>query len=78
MDASSLSADTPLPDDVATLQALVRELLAEAVRLRAENAELKSKLDQALKHRFGLRSERRRPPQPVTAALPCLSTSNVV
>jgi transposase len=61
MDASSLPADAPLPDDVPALQALVRELLAEVVRLRAENAELKGKLDQALKHRFGRRSERRRP-----------------
>jgi transposase len=61
MDASS-STDTPLPDDVAALQALARLLLAELARLRAENADLKAKLDQALKHRFGRRSERRRPP----------------
>jgi transposase len=59
MDAISLSPDAPLPDDVATLQALVRQLLAEIARLRAENAELKTKLDAALKHRFGRRSERR-------------------
>ena len=64
MDALSLSADTPLPDDVATLQRLVRELLAEVARLRAENADLKGKLDAALKHRFGRRSERRRPQRP--------------
>ncbi len=61
MDASSPTPQAPLPDDVAALQALVRDLLAEVARLRAENAELKSKLDQALKHRFGRRSERRRP-----------------
>jgi transposase len=61
MDASSLPPDAPLPDDVAALQALVRELLAEVARLRAANAELQGKLDQALKHRFGRRSERRRP-----------------
>jgi transposase len=60
MDAAS-PADSPLPDDVPALQALVRQLLAELARLRAENAELKGKLDQALKHRFGRRSERRRP-----------------
>ncbi len=41
------------------MQALVRQLLAEVARLRAENAELKAKLDAALKHRFGRRSERR-------------------
>jgi transposase len=61
MDASCLTSDGPLPDDVPTLQALLRQVLAELARLRAENAELKGKLDQALKHRFGRRSERRRP-----------------
>jgi transposase len=59
MDAASLPPDAPLPDDVATLQAMVRQLLAELARLRAENAELRGKLDCALKHRFGRRSERR-------------------
>jgi transposase len=59
MDATTLPPDAPLPDEVATLQALVRQLLAEVARLRAENAELKTKLDAALKHRFGRRSERR-------------------
>jgi transposase len=53
MDATTLTPDSPLPDDVPTLQALVRQLLGELGRLR-EN------LDQALKHRFGRRSERRR------------------
>lgn len=51
MDATTLSADSPLPDDVPTLQALVRRLLAEVAQLR-------EKLDAALKHRFGRRSER--------------------
>jgi transposase len=51
MDATTLSPDSPLPDDVPTLQALVRQLLAEVARLR-------EKLDAALKHRFGRRSER--------------------
>jgi len=65
MDATPLSPDAPLPADVPALQALVRQLLAEAARLRAENAELRGKLDAALKHRFGRRSERRRPkPKP--------------
>jgi transposase len=66
MDAPILPPDAPLPDDVATLHKMVRELLAEVARLRAENAELKGKLDQALKHRFGRRSERR--PKPRRAA----------
>jgi transposase len=59
MDATTLSPDAPLPEDIASLQAMVRQLLAEVARLRAENAELKTKLDAALKHRFGRRSERR-------------------
>jgi transposase len=59
MDAELPPPDGPLPDDVPTLQALVRQLLAECARLRAENAELRGKLDAALKHRFGRRSERR-------------------
>jgi transposase len=67
MDATTLAPDAPLPTDVATLQAMVRELLTELAKLRAENAELKAKLDAVLKHRFGRRSERRTPP-PVPAA----------
>jgi transposase len=51
MDATTLRPDSPLPDDVPTLQALVRQLLAEVAQLR-------EKLDAALKHRFGRRSER--------------------
>jgi transposase len=58
MDASALTPDAPLPDDVPTLQALLRQVLAELASLRAENAELRGKLDAALKHRFGRRSER--------------------
>src|SRR6476660_9741311 len=66
MDAVFPSPDAPRPDDVPALQALVRLLLTELARLRddnarlaAENAELRGKLDAALKHRFGRRSERR-------------------
>jgi len=53
--------DGPLPEDVARLQALVRELLGEVQRLRQENEELRQRLDQALRHQFGPRSERTRP-----------------
>jgi transposase len=63
MDASSLPPDAPLPDDVPALQALLRQVLAELARLRAENAELRGKLDAALKHRFGRRSERQPRPR---------------
>jgi len=61
MDAVPADADAPLPTGVTALQALVRELLVEVARLRAENAELKTKLDAATKHRFGRRSERKKP-----------------
>lgn len=53
-----LAPDEKLPEDVPTLQALLRQALAEMAHLRAENAELRGKLDAALKHRFGRRSER--------------------
>ncbi len=66
MDALSLTPDSPLPDDVPTLQTLLRQVLAELARLRADHAELRGKLDAALKHRFGRRSERR--PAPPDAA----------
>ncbi len=69
MDATTLAPDATLPTDVATLQAMVRELLTELQKVRAENAELRTKLDAALKHRFGRRSERRTPP-PVPAPKP--------
>ena len=39
MDATVLAPDAPLPTDVPTLQAMVRELLTELAKLRAENAE---------------------------------------
>jgi transposase len=62
MEASVSTPAGPLPDDVATLQALVRQLLSEVARLRADNDQLRARLDAALKHRFGRRSERRLPP----------------
>jgi transposase len=58
MDAFSLTPDAPLPSDVPTLQSLVRKLLAELARLRGDNDALRGKLDAALQHRFGRRSER--------------------
>jgi transposase len=67
MDALPADPDIPLPTDVTALQTLVRQLLAEVARLRAENAELKTKLDAATKHRFGRRSERQKPTPPVPA-----------
>jgi transposase len=61
MDALLADPTLPLPSDVPTLQALVRQLLAEVGRLRDENARLQQRLDQALRLHFGPRSERRRP-----------------
>src|ERR1700722_466382 len=88
MDALSLTPEGPLPTDVPTLQALVRSLLVELTRERAENLQLKAQLEvqkaqleaqkaelntlkgeldvlkaqlaMATKHRFGLRSERKK------------------
>ncbi len=78
MDATTLTVDSPLPTDVPTLHGLIRQLLvkhqqlehqllARIEKLEAENAELTAKLDAALKHRFGRRSERRVPPPAVPA-----------
>jgi hypothetical protein len=66
MDATAPPSDAPLPTDVTTLQAMVRELLARVQQLEAQNAVSQAKLDAALKHRFGRRSSaaRRRDPPP--------------
>jgi transposase len=58
MDAILLSADAPLPDDVPTLQAMLRQAFAEIARLREEVEALKNQLAAALKYRFGQRSEK--------------------
>jgi transposase len=60
MDALPATADGPLPDDVPTLQQLVRQLLTEVQNLRQENEQLRHRLDQALRLHFGRRSERSR------------------
>lgn len=70
MDAPSLDPTAPLPTDVPTLQAMVRELLARIQHLEAKNAALTAKLDAALKHRFGRRSERLPPPPVPTVHKP--------
>jgi transposase len=64
MDAPPPDPTAPLPTDVPTLQAMVRELLARNRQLEARAADLTARLDAALKHRFGRRSERRPPPPP--------------
>src|SRR5262245_46393995 len=62
MDAATLGPDDPLPTDVPSLHALLRQVLAEVAHLRAENAELRGQLD-ALQRRLGRRSERRPAPR---------------
>jgi transposase len=72
MDALALTPDALLPDDVQALQDLVRQLLTELARLRAQSDdadalraridELQAKLDKLLRHRFGRRSERQPTP----------------
>src|SRR4051794_9369449 len=63
MAAPSLTPAGRVTDDVTTLPAMLRQVLAELAQLRAENAELRGKLDAALKHRFGRRSERQPRPR---------------
>src|SRR4051812_14185563 len=67
MDAATPTIDAPLPTDVPTLHGIIRQLLVKNQQLEARVAELEAKLDAALKHRFGRRSERRTAP-PATAA----------
>jgi transposase len=61
MDALLANPAPALPQDVATLQQLVHQLLDEVRRLRADNEQLRQRLDQALRQQFGPRSERARP-----------------
>jgi transposase len=75
METLLANLDAPLPADVAALQGLVRQLLAEVRRLREgdaqlrqdnqqlrqDNEQLRHRLDQALRLHFGQRSERSRP-----------------
>src|SRR4051794_14089426 len=63
MEALPQDPNASLPTDAAALTALVRRLLGEVAALRAENEALKAKLDEALRHRFGKKSERQRRPR---------------
>jgi transposase len=65
MEVLLANPDAPLPTDMAALQGLVRQLLAEVRRLREgeaqlrqDNEQLRHRLDQALRLHFGQRSER--------------------
>jgi transposase len=62
LDPATLTAEMPLPDDVPTLHAWMRQLIALVIQHRSEIAEWRAKVDAALKHRYGRRSERRAVP----------------
>jgi transposase len=57
MDASCLTPDAPLPDDVPTLHALVRQLLARSSELLAANAQLRAENAQLTAELTQLRAE---------------------
>jgi transposase len=62
LDPTTLTAAMPLPNDVPTLHAWIRQLLVVVAQQRNEIAALRAKVDDALRHRFGRRSERRAVP----------------
>jgi transposase len=59
-----LSNDTPLPDDVPTLQAMVRELLESLHQAHHDRDGIQQRLDVLLRKLFGPRAERFHPDQP--------------
>ena len=56
-------AVTPLPDDVTTLQALIREQAATIAQQQRELEQVRHRLDHLLRRLFGPRSEKLRPDQ---------------
>jgi transposase len=58
----------PLPDDVALLQQMVRELLATLQQQRQDNAQLRERLDLLLRRLYGPKAERVDPDQPLLFA----------
>jgi transposase len=58
-------AAPPLPDDLATCQRMIGELLVTLRDQRRENQQLRSRLDQLLRRIYGPRSERINPDQPL-------------
>ena len=53
-----IQSDQPLPDDLATLQAMVRELLDTLAAVRRDHAALQTRLDQLLRRLYGPKSEK--------------------
>jgi transposase len=62
--ATSLNADTPLPDDVAVLHAIIRELLDTLKKSRHECEGVRQRLDLLLRKLYGPKAERFDPHQP--------------
>jgi transposase len=62
--ATSLNADTPLPDDVAVLHAMIRELLDTLHKSRRECEGVRERLDLLLRKLYGPKAERFDPNQP--------------
>src|SRR5262245_20292284 len=58
-------AAPPLPDDLATCQRMISELLDTLRDQRREHEQLRSRLDQLLRRIYGPRSERINPDQPL-------------
>src|SRR5437868_8545884 len=54
---------SPLPDDLATCQQMIRELLATLCEQRQDNEQLRTRLDQLLRRLYGPRAERFDPNQ---------------
>jgi transposase len=67
-DAATLDVD--LPDDIETLHAMIRELLAQLHASRHELDGVRQRLDQLLRRLYGPKSERTRPDQPTLFADP--------
>ena len=59
-----LNDPTPLPDDVATLQAMIRELIASLKKEQHEREGVQQRLDLLLRKLYGPKAERFDPNQP--------------
>jgi transposase len=62
LDPATFTVDMPLPNDVPTLHVWMRQLISLVVQQRQEIAEWRTKVDAALRQRYGRRSERRAVP----------------
>lgn len=63
-DSAKLTATSPLPDDLATCQRMIVELLETLKTTRRHNDQLQHRLDQLLRRLYGPRAEKFDPNQP--------------